>query len=68
MRNDVTVVLFSNDIKLKILTRKILNSYIFYQRSHTVILADLSNAVNKVLDQISFRIKHFNELVLKFQK
>ena len=50
------VVLFTYLIKLNISTRKELNK--FYQRSCIIILTDLSNAIQKMLDKISFH-KHF---------
>ena len=50
------VVLFAYPIKWNISTRKELRK--FYQRSFIIILTDLSNAIKKMLDKISF-YKHF---------
>ena len=50
------VVLFAYPIKSNISTREL---HKFYQRSCIIILTDLSNAIKKMLDKISFH-KHFN--------
>ena len=55
------VELFAYPIKLNISTRRELHK--FYQRSCIIILTDLSNAVKKMLDKISFH-KHFKVFTL----
>ena len=49
---------FSDQIKLNISKSKAVTK--FYQRSYTVILTDLSNAIRKLLEKISFH-KHFKQ-------
>ena len=55
------VVLFPYPMKSDVSKRKVLRIELhkFYQRSCVIILTDLPNAINKMLDKISFH-KHFN--------
>ena len=65
------VVSFSNQIELNIVSRKARQLQKFCQRSYTVILTDLSNAIRKLSEKISFH-RHFKKklsgIVLLFTK
>ena len=64
MHNDVTgcVIFNSNKIKYLEMLRRLQT---FYQRSYTVILTDLSKAIKKLREKISFH-KHFKRMNIMF--